>query len=88
MIKIGADAGYSFSIPTSIVKSQHFQVLAEMVSINQLTTETDGPFLSPTGFPNLPENVKFVIDKIAKIKKFEPEEVANNVLLNFQRIYG
>jgi Tat protein secretion system quality control protein TatD with DNase activity len=36
----------------------------------------------------MPENVKAVIDKIAQIKKFEPEEVANNVWLNFQRTYG
>jgi len=89
IIKKAADAGYIFSIPTNIVKSQHFQVLVEMVSINQLTTETDGPYLSPDGsFPNEPANVKFVIEKIAQIKKFEPEEVANNVWLNFQRIYG
>ncbi len=89
LIKKAADAGFIFSVPTSIARSQHFQVLVEMVSINQLTTETDGPYLSPDGsFPNMPENVKVVIDKIAQIKKFEPEEVANNVWLNFQRIYG
>lgn len=89
IIKKAADAGYTFSIPTNIVKSQHFQVLVEMVSINQLTTETDGPYLAPDGsFPNEPANVKFVIEKIAQIKKFEAEEVANNIWLNFQRIYG
>ena len=89
IIKKAADAGYIFSIPTNIVKSQHFQVLVEMVSINQLTTETDGPYLSPDGsFPNEPANVKVVVEKIAEIKKFEAEEVANNIWLNFQRIYG
>jgi len=89
LIKKAADAGYIFSIPTNIVKSQHFQVLTEMANINQITTETDGPYLSPDGsFPNEPANVLQVINKIAEIKKFEPEEVANNVWLNFQRIYG
>jgi TatD DNase family protein len=89
LIKRAADAGYIFSVPTSIAKSQHFQVLVEMASINQITTETDGPYLSPDGsFPNMPENVKVVVDKIAQIKKFEAEEVANNIWLNFQRIYG
>ncbi len=89
LIKRAADAGYIFSIPTSIARSQHFQVMAEMAPINQITTETDGPYLSPDGsFPNMPENVRVVIEKIAQIKKFEPEEVANNVWLNFQRIYG
>jgi len=89
LIKRAADAGYIFSVPTSIAKSQHFQVLVEMVNINQITTETDGPYLSPDGsFPNVPENVRIVIEKIAQIKKFEAEEVANNVWMNFQRIYG
>ncbi len=89
LIKKAADAGFIFSIPTNIVKSQHFQVLAEMAPINQITTETDGPYLSPDGsFPNEPANVKAVVDKIAQIKNFTPEEVANNIWLNFQRIYG
>jgi len=89
LIKKAADAGYIFSVPTSIAKSQHFQVLVDMVSINQLTTETDGPYLSPDrSFPNVPENVKVVIEKIAQIKKFEAEETANNIWLNFQRVYG
>jgi len=88
LIKRAADAGYIFSIPTNIVKSQHFQILAEMASINQITTETDGPYLSPAGFPNEPANVKVVVEKIAQIKGFTPEEVANNIWLNFQRIYG
>ncbi len=88
LIKRAADAGYIFSVPTSIARSQHFQILVEMASINQITTETDGPYLSPDGsFPNEPANVKVVIDKIAQIKKFEAEEVANNIWLNFQRIY-
>lgn len=89
LIKKANEAGFIFSIPTNIVNSQHFQMQAEIAHINQITTETDGPYLSPLrGQVNEPANVKFVIDKIAAIKKFEPEEVANNVWLNFQRIYG
>lgn len=89
LIKRAADAGYFFSIPTNIVKNQHFQLVAEMVNINQLTTETDGPYLSPDGsFPNEPANVRVIVDKIASIKGFTPEEVANNIWLNFQKIYS
>lgn len=89
LIKKANDAGFIFSIPTNIVKSQHFQLLAEIANINQITTETDGPYLSPIpGQVNEPAFVKFVIDKIAQVKNFTPEEVANNVWLNFQRIYG
>src|SRR5574341_1821372 len=80
LIKKAADAGFIFSIPTNIVKSQHFQVLGEMAQIKQITTETDGPYLSPDGsFPNEPANVLESVKKIAEIKKFTPEEVANNI---------
>lgn len=89
LIKKANEVGYIFSVPTNIVKSQHFQTLVEIANINQLTTETDGPYLSPTpGTPNEPANVKVIIEKIAQIKKFETEEVANNIWLNFQRTYG
>ena len=89
LIQKAADAGYIFSVPTNIVRSQQFQSMVEKVNINQLTTETDGPYLSPTpGTTNEPANVKFIVDKIAEIKKFTPEEVANNIWLNFQRVYG
>jgi len=89
LIKKANELGYIFSVPTNIIKSQHFQTLVEIANINQLTTETDGPYLSPTpGTPNEPANVKVIVEKIAQIKKFEAEEVANNIWLNFQRIYG
>ena len=89
LIKRAVDSGYIFSVPTNIVRSQHFQNLVDMASINQITTETDGPYLSPIpGTTNEPANVKVVVEKIAEIKKFTPEEVANNIWLNFQRIYG
>lgn len=88
VIKQAANAGYTFSIPTNIVRNQHFQMMTEMVNINQITTETDGPYLSPDGsFPNEPAHVKLIINKIAEIKKFTPEEVANNIWMNFQRMY-
>lgn len=89
LIQRAADAGFIFSIPTNIVRSQLFQQMAEMASINQITTETDGPYLSPTtGTVNEPANVIEIVKKIAEIKKFTVEETANNIWLNFQRIYG
>ncbi len=89
LITQAADAGYIFSVPTNIVRSYHFQHLVKKVNINQITTETDGPYLSPeTGTVNEPANVRVIIDKIADIKQFTPEEVANNIWLNFQRTYG
>ena len=83
-----ADAGYYFSIPASIVRSEHFQKIAEIVNINQLFTETDAPLQSPyLGKPNMPWYVKETIKKIAQIKKFTQAEVEKNIFLNWQRVF-
>ncbi len=88
LIKKAEEKGYVFSIPTSITRSQQFQTMAKIVSINQITTETDGPYLSPApGTTNEPANVEAAVRKIAEIKGFTPEETANNIWVNFQRVY-
>ena len=88
LIKKAADLGYYFSIPTNVVRMQHFQKMAEEVNINQLLTETDAPFLSP--YKEKKNEPAFVIEsvkKIAEIKGFTAEEVANNVWMNCQGLF-
>ncbi len=88
IIKKAAELGYYFSIPTNIKKSQHFQGVVEMVNINQLLTETDSPWISPTpGIPNEPANVAETIKEIAKIKKMDIKEAENNIYMNYQRLF-
>ena len=88
VIKTAADAGMNFSIPAIIGRLQHFQMLVDMVNLSQLLTETDAPWLSPVvGTRNEPANVALTIKKIAEIKKMTPEETANNVFMNYQRVF-
>lgn len=88
LIKRASDLGYSFSIPCIIDKLMHFQMLVEMVDINQLLTETDAPWLSPVpGERNVPSNVKMTVKAIAKIKGITAEECANNIFLNYQKMF-
>ena len=88
LVKRAADNGWNFSIPPIIVRLQQFQIMAEIVNINQLLTETDAPYLSPyPGKRNEPSFVAETIKKIAEIKKFDAEEVANNVFMNYQRVF-
>ena len=88
LIKRAADKGWSFSIPPIIVRLQHFQTLAEMVNINQLLTETDCPYLSPQpGQRNEPAFVLETVKKIAEIKKFDVEETANSIWMNYQNMF-
>ena len=88
LIKRAADNGWYFSVPPVITRLQHFQMMAEMVNINQLLTETDCPYLSP--FPDQRNEPAFVIEtikKIAEIKNFVPEEVASNIWMNYSNVF-
>ncbi len=88
LIKKAESLGYYFSIPCIINKSSHFQMMTEIVNINQLLTETDCPWLSP--FPdkkNEPAFIKHTIEKIAEIKKMDKIEVENNIFMNYQKLF-
>ncbi len=88
-IKRARDLGHYFSIPPNIVKAQNFQVLVELVPIEQLLTETDSPWLSP--FKDQPNEPAFVIEsikKIAEIKGLSVEETAQKIWENFQKVFG
>jgi len=88
LVKKADDLGYYFSIPTNIVRSQNFQLMAKEVNINQLFCETDSPYLSP--FKEKQNQPAFVIEsykKIAEIKGMELKEVINNVWMNYQKLF-
>lgn len=89
LMQRAADNGWNFSIPVTIIKLQQFQEMVNYVNINQLLTETDSPYLSPVlGQRNTPANVSMTISKIAQIKKFEEEETANSIFMNYQKLFS
>lgn len=88
LIRRAIDLGYSFSIPPVIVKLQHFQMLVEMVPIENLLTETDAPYLSPhSDRQNEPAFVRETIKMIAKIKKIDEQEAEKSIFTNFQKLF-
>jgi TatD DNase family protein len=88
VMKKAADAGFYFSVPTSVVRNEQLQLLADIVDIDQLLTETDSPFLAHVPRQrNEPANVCQVVRKIAEIKKLDVEETANAIFENYQRLF-
>jgi len=80
--------GYMFSIPPAIVNSGTFQDLAKKVSVSQLLTETDSPFLSHVPKTrNEPKNVEVVLKKVAEIKNLDFDEVKKIFYMNFKRFF-
>ncbi|MBU0615569.1 MAG: TatD family hydrolase [Nanoarchaeota archaeon] len=88
LIKKAAELGYSFSIPTNVVRAQNFQDLIKMVDINQLFAETDSPYLSP--FKDKRNEPAFIVEsykKIAEIKGMTLEDTKNNIWMNYQKLF-
>ena len=89
LIKKAADLGYFFSIPPVVKRLQDFEVVIDIVPMSQLLTETDSPWLSPlVDQRNEPSFVIESIKKIAEGKRLVIEEAANQVFMNYQRLFG
>lgn len=88
LVRKANDLGYSLSIPPVCVRLQHFGMVVDESSVSNLLTETDAPWLSAVaGERNEPKNVLESIRFIANKKKFDVDETANSIFLNYQRLF-
>lgn len=88
LAKSAADSGFSLSIPSNILRSSHFQKIAEIVPMQNLFTETDAPFLGPfAGGRSEPAYVEMSVRKIAEIKKMAAEAVAGQLYENYLEMF-
>jgi len=80
--------GWYLSVPTNVVRSEHFQKIVKLVDLSRLLTETDAPYLSPfKGIKNEPSFVIETVKKIAEIKGLDPKEVEHNIFYNYERLF-
>jgi TatD DNase family protein len=89
LIKRAEELGFYFSIPTNIVKSQHFQKMVKELPKNRILTETDSPYLSPhEGKQNQPAYIKESIKVISKIWKIPKSKVEQQIEKNFKKVFN
>lgn len=89
LVERAVKLGFSFSIPCTINRSEHFQHLVKRIPLSRILTETDAPFLSP--YPerkNEPAFVSFTVKKIAELKGLDKEEAKKNIFMNYQRMFN
>jgi len=67
--------GWSISVNTTLLNSKKIKKIVRDLPIEKIMTETDSPWLGPNGTRNDPTSVKFVIERIAEIKKIDSKEV-------------
>jgi TatD DNase family protein len=88
LVKRAIELGYFFSIPTNVVRAQHFWGIIEAAPINRLFCETDSPWLSP--YPGKKNEPAFVVEsykKIAEIKGLDLVETERLIFQNYQQVF-
>ena len=88
LIEKAYSLNYNFSIPCTIVKSEHFQKLVKEIKIANLLTETDSTFLSPfKDKKNEPFFINETLKKISEIKQISLKEAENKLFENYKRLF-
>jgi len=86
------DMGFYVSIPGNITfkNATSLQEIVRSIPLDRILLETDSPFLTPMPFRgkrNEPSYVKYIAEKIAKIKKLDFEEVASVTSQNAKTLF-
>lgn len=89
LIKRAVELGYYFSVPAVISRLEHFKMLVEIVPLDLLLTETDGPYLARVvGALSEPSDVVNTIKEIAKIKCLNEVGVRDKIWENVEKVFG
>jgi len=82
------DMGYYISLATIVCFSEHHQVLAAEVPLENLLLETDSPYLSSRKGRNEPSFIVDSIPVVAQLKNMEPAEIAKLTTENARRVFN
>ena len=83
------EAGFFFSVPPSIARSEQKQKLVRQLPLSCLLVETDSPVLGPSAQErNEPANAVLSIQWIAAIKDISEAQVVEAVRENTYHLYG
>lgn len=93
MAKTCIDMGFYLSIPGTITfqKAPRLRNLILCFDLHQIMIETDCPFLAPVPFRgkrNEPSYIRYIAEKIAKLKKMDVEEVAARTSENVKALFS
>ena len=86
------DLGYKIGVGGVITfkNGKKLREVVDGISISDILTETDSPYLSPEPFrgrENKPSNVYYVIKEIASIKNMSKEEIMNITLKSAEEVF-
>ena len=82
-----ADNGWFITLPANFVKYRNRVKSAEILPLEQILLETDGPYLSPTQDRNEPANIRFGCESLGKILDIPVEVIGATTTENAKRFY-
>ena len=82
-----ADNGWYITLPSNFGKYRNRKDAAEIVPLEQILLETDGPYLSPTPDRNEPANILYGVESLSKLLDLSNEDVAQSTTQNAFRFY-
>jgi len=86
------DLGFYLGIGGVVTfKNSGLDIVMSGISLEHVILETDAPYLAPVPFRgkrNEPSYIKFVVEKLAEIKKISKEEVAEITTLHSEKLFG
>lgn len=80
----------SFSGIVTFKNSKHLQDIARNIPLERILIETDSPYLAPEpvrGHMNVPANVRYVAEFIAKLRGLDVEAVAHQTTQNYLQLF-
>ncbi len=85
------DMGFTTSFTGVITFASQYDEVVQKAPLDMLHAETDAPYVTPKphrGTRNEPMNVHFVYERIAELRKEDPEVVRLQLLENAKRVFG
>lgn len=86
ILKEGIDRGYYFSITPAIKYSPPMKKVVELVDIEHLLLESDGP-VKYEGVTGVPAMIRSVLNRISKLKNISTNDLEQQIEKNTQAIF-
>jgi len=78
--------GYFLSVNTEMIKSDNGKKIVQRIPLNNILTETDGPFIEINGTPVKPINITDIINYLATEHNTSFEKIEKQVEINFMHL--
>jgi len=82
-----ADNGWYITLPANFSKYRNRVRSAEILPLEQILLETDGPYLSPTQQRNEPANIQYGCESLGQVLDIPIETIAEQTTANTKRFY-